>query len=53
VNKPILSPASPWWKKINEKIRENQNGSEKLQNDRSIPMNYYSSIKQVEDAIQR
>ncbi len=30
VKEPITSPASPWWKAINEKIRANQQTSEHL-----------------------
>ena len=52
VTAPLHSEASQWWKAIEQKCTENQKSNEKLQADTTIPMNYYSSIKLIEDAIQ-
>lgn len=53
VTKPLHDNDSAWWRDIRAKCDANQKVSDKLYADRTIPMNYYSSLKIVEDAIQK
>lgn len=51
VKEEILPDSSSWWKALRDKTAKNKIVSDKLNADRTIPMNYYSAIKLVEDAI--
>lgn len=53
VKEPIITESSGWWQILKEKCAKNQITSDKLYADRKIPMNYYSAIKIVEDAIHK
>ena len=53
VKEPLCPRTSPWWKSINDKVRENQLTSDKLTTDKTLPMNYYAPIKIIDDALQK
>lgn len=49
----LVDDNSQWWKDIRVKQQKNQQVSMKLYNDLSVPMNYYSCLKTIEDGIHR
>jgi 2-hydroxyacyl-CoA lyase 1 len=50
---PLISNDSAWWKALNEQTHKNKLVAESMMADRAIPMNYYSVLKVVEDAIHK
>jgi len=50
---PLISNDSAWWKALNEQTHKNKLVAEQMMADRAIPMNYYSVLKVVEDAIHK
>ena len=52
VKEPLCSDKSPWKVEIKARCDDNAEKSIELYNDREIPMNYYSSMKIIEDHIQ-
>lgn len=51
IKEPILSQDHEWWKGINDKCKANKLVNDKLIQDRSIPMNYYSSLSIIENSL--
>jgi hypothetical protein len=49
----LITEGSGWWQLLKEKVNKNKLVADKLQADRNVPMNYYSAIKLVEDAIHK
>jgi 2-hydroxyacyl-CoA lyase 1 len=51
IKEPLIRSDGDWWKNLDEQTAKNKVATDKLYKDVSIPMNYYSTIKIVEDAI--
>lgn len=51
VREEILPSSAPWWQALKQGVEKNVKLAEELTNDRKLPMNYYSVLKLVEDAI--
>jgi len=51
VKGPLISSDSSWWKELKAKKEANSKASLELMQDKSVPMNYYSAIKAIEDQI--
>jgi 2-hydroxyacyl-CoA lyase 1 len=49
---PLCDYNGPWWKQLKDKVAANTEVSLKMQNNPSIPMNYYSVFKYVEQEMQ-
>jgi len=48
---PIVQESGPWWKSLKESAAKNNNTVAKMIADTSIPMNYYSTLKIIEDSV--
>jgi len=53
VKEPLCKKESPWWKALNENCEKNKQATDALVKDVSLPMNYYSTLKIIEDAIHK
>lgn len=51
VKEEILPSSSKWWETLKEKVNKNKLTADKLNADRTVPMNYYSVLKMIEDSI--
>jgi len=51
LKEPLMTDNSGWWQILKEKCTKNQIVSDKLMADKKVPMNYYSALKSVEDAV--
>lgn len=52
MKEPLINEKGDWWNKLNKECDKNVRGTEQMMKDTHVPMNYYSPLKIIEDAIQ-
>lgn len=53
IKAPLINQNSEWWKALKENCDKNRLATENLTMDKTVPMNYYSVLKIIEDAIHK
>lgn len=50
---PLIKHDSEWWKALEQNCEKNKQATDKLMKDMTVPMNYYSVLKIIEDAVHK